>query len=169
MSHPREADLAEMIRRLVTSGVEFIVVGGAAAILHGAPTTTLDLDIVHRQTPENIRLLSELLKALGAYAREPSDRRIPPNEQLFAGTGQLNLSTALGPLDPHCRLHDGRGYEELLPHSELLRDGEMEIRVLDLDTLIEVKSGTGRTKDRLVVPILIALRNERGSGGSTCD
>jgi len=43
----------------------------------------------------------------------------------------------------------------------------VELRVLDLDTLIAIKSRTGRTKDSLVVPILLALRKERGSGGST--
>ena len=166
MSHPKQADLAELIRRLVSARVEFIVVGGAAAVLHGAPTTTLDLDIVHRQTPDNISRLAELLEALHAYAREPANRKIPPPAQLLAGTGQLNLSTILGPFDPLCRLHDGRGYDELLPHSDLLTDGEVQIRVLDLDTLIEIKSRTGRAKDRLVVPVLLALREERGSGHS---
>jgi hypothetical protein len=164
VSHPREADLSELIRRLVSVDVEFIVVGGAAAVLQGAPTTTLDLDIVHRQTPENIRRLAQELTRLDSYVREPAHRKLRPTEDHLAGSGQLNLSTSLGPLDPLCRLHDGRGYDELLPHSETLSDGEIRIRVLDLDTLIDIKSKTGREKDSLVVPILLALRRERGEG-----
>lgn len=39
---------------LLDAGVELIVVGGLAAVLHGAPVVTFDLDIVHRQTPENV-------------------------------------------------------------------------------------------------------------------
>ena len=46
MSKPKQADLAALIEILTSSGVEFIVIGGAAAVLHGAPTTTFDLDIV---------------------------------------------------------------------------------------------------------------------------
>ncbi len=163
MSHPREADLAQLIRELIAAKVEFLVVGGAAAVLHGAPTTTRDLDIVHRQTSENISRLTALLEKLETYVREPGDRRIKPSSQLLAGSGQLNLLTSLGPLDTLCRIHDGRGYDELLPHTQELSDGNVTIRVLDLETLIEIKSKTGRARDHLVVPILLALRDERGS------
>jgi hypothetical protein len=47
-SHPKEADLPGLLEKLCEAGVEFIVVGGAAAVLQGAPITTADLDIVHR-------------------------------------------------------------------------------------------------------------------------
>jgi hypothetical protein len=66
-----------------------------------------------------------------------------------------------------CRLHDGRGYEELLAHSELLSDGQIQIRVIDLPTLIDIKSTTGRNKDKLFVPILLALVDERTSDPGT--
>ena len=43
----------------------------------------------------------------------------------------------------------------------------MRLQVLDLDTLIEVKAETGRAKDQLLVPVLLALRDEirQGEGG----
>lgn len=155
MSHPARADLDALVQALLGANVEFIVVGGAAAVLHGAPITTQDLDIVHRRTPDNVRRLLDVLGTLDATFR---GRDIRPSAELLSGTGQLNLSTALGPLDPLCALHDGRGYDELLPHSQVLTDGSSEIRVLDLETLISVKAGTGRARDKLVLPILIALR-----------
>jgi hypothetical protein len=53
---PREASrrvgAKALLRALLDGGVELIVVGGVAAILHGAPTTTRDLDIVHRPESE---------------------------------------------------------------------------------------------------------------------
>jgi hypothetical protein len=156
MSHPPRADLDALVQALLDANVEFIVVGGAAAVLHGAPITTQDLDIVHRRTPDNVRRLSDLLEKLDATFRGHDLR---PSVELLAGQGQLNLSTALGPLDPLCVLHDGRGYDELLPHSQILTDGSSEIRVLDLETLIGVKAATGRARDKLVLPILIALRD----------
>lgn len=50
-------DFAEVLRRLVAHDVEFIVVGGIAAVLQGASITTFDLDIVARRTPGNIERL----------------------------------------------------------------------------------------------------------------
>jgi hypothetical protein len=57
------------------------------------------------------------------------------------------------------RYADGRGYEQLLPHTTVLTDGSSAIRVLDLETLIGVKAATGRARDKLVLPILRALRD----------
>ena len=57
MPHPGRADLDALVAALVDAGVDFIVVGGAAAVLHGAPTSTVDLDIVHRRSEENVARL----------------------------------------------------------------------------------------------------------------
>jgi hypothetical protein len=159
VAHPAQADLDALIQALIGAGVEFIIVGGAAAVLHGAPITTQDLDIVHRRTDENVRRLADLLATLDATFR---GRDLRPTPALLAGQGQLNLSTSLGPLDPLCVLHDGRGYDELLPHTMVLTDGPSQIRVLDLETLIGVKAAAGRARDKLVLPILLAIR-DRGS------
>jgi hypothetical protein len=55
VAHPAQADLDALIQALLAANIEFIVVGGAAAVLHGAPITTQDLDIVRRRTAENSR------------------------------------------------------------------------------------------------------------------
>jgi hypothetical protein len=44
--------------------VDFIIVGGAAAVLHGAPVTTADLDIVPEQSDANVARLLGLLRDL---------------------------------------------------------------------------------------------------------
>ena len=157
MPRPSQADIAALLRSLVEGGVDFIVVGGAAAVLHGAPVTTLDLDIVPRADDENLLRLHQTLSKLDAIVREPGDRRLRPTLQHLRASGQLNLTTSLGPLDSLRKLHDGRDFEDLLPATVNLTDGELTIRVIDLHTLIEIKSATGRAKDRLVVPILLAL------------
>jgi len=156
MPHPPRADLDALIQALLSAKIDFIVVGGAAAVLHGAPITTQDLDIVHSRSADNVRRLSTLLDQLDARIR---GRDLRPTPDLLSGRGQLNLATNLGPLDPLCVLHDGRGFEELLPHTKVLTDGASEIRVLDLDTLIAVKAAAGRARDKLVLPILLALRD----------
>ena len=160
--HPSAADLPALLAKLFDGGVEFIVVGGAAAVLHGAPITTNGLDIVHRRTPENVARLLEVLLSLDATMRYDFARRgLRPTAEMLAGKGQINLSTSLGPLDPLCELADGMGYEELLEHSELMADEGRPLRVLDLPTLISVKTKAGRLKDRMVLPLLVATLQER--------
>ena len=35
--------------------LEAVMIGNAAAALHGAPVTTLDIDFMFRKTPENLK------------------------------------------------------------------------------------------------------------------
>lgn len=161
MSHPDQADIVELLRALHDAGVEFVVVGGAAAVLHGAPTTTLDLDIVQRRTPDNIDRLMGVLERLDALIRDPARRRLEPHRDALAGAGQVLLTTSLGPLDCLGTLHDGRDFDDLRETSVAVTDGSIEISVVDLETLIEIKAEAGRPKDRLVLPILLALLRER--------
>jgi len=160
MPSPGYADVGELLRRLADARVEFIVVGGAAAVLHGAPITTEDLDIVHRRSPENVARLKTLLDELDARVRELANRRLPPQESALLGDGHVLLSTRFGPLDCLGTLIDGRGFEELVSHSDSIKDEGTEFLVVDLPTLIELKTKTGRAKDRLMLPVLVALAEQ---------
>jgi hypothetical protein len=114
--HPSAADLPALLAKLCDAGVEFIIVGGAAAVIQGVPITTNDLDIVHRRTPENVARLLEVLLSLDATMRyDLANRRLRPTGEMLAGRGQINLSTSLGPLDPLCELDEGRGYDGSSP------------------------------------------------------
>jgi hypothetical protein len=131
-------------------------------LLQGAPVTTLDLDIVHRRTPENVERLLGVLRRLDAVMRyDLANRGLRPTAEMLSGRGKLNLSTSHGPLDPLCELHEGQGYEELLAHADIVTDDGLTLHVLDLPTLIEIKSRAGRAKDRLMLPVLIATLEER--------
>ena len=123
---------------------------------------TKDLDIVHRRTPENAeRLLEVLLRFDATFRYDLANRGLRPTAALLLGRGQINLSTSLGPIDPLCELEEGQGYEELLPHSELVIGEGPTLRVIDLPTLIAVKAKVGRAKDRVMLPILVATLEER--------
>lgn len=162
--HPEEADLESLLDALGRAGVEFIVVGGAAAVLHGAPVATQDLDIVPRTDAKNIDRLMALLTELDARVRDLAGREVRPDPAVLRGIGQIALTTRRGPLDLLCRLHDGRDYSALLPHTVEVTDGSLRLRVIDLPTLIGIKSSTGRARDRLLLPLLIALERERRQG-----
>ena len=139
------------------------MVGGAAAVIHGAPITTQDLDIVPRLDEGHAERLLALLTSLDARFRPVMPGRdIAPAAEHLAARGQLNLITRYGPLDVLCRLHDARDYHELFPRSREVADGALRVRVVDLDTLIEIKRSTGRERYRIVLPILEALRDRIG-------
>ena len=160
--HPAVADFGGLVRALSRHQVEVIVIGGLAASLHGAPLPTFDLDVIRRVTPQNIERLESLLADLDAVFRhDPGRRRLRPGASHLAAQGALLLNTRLGPLDVLATLHDGRGYDDLLPHTEVIHMGDVDVRVLDLTTLIEVKVAVGREKDKMAAAHLIALLRHR--------
>ena len=164
--HPKQADLESLLDALGQAGIEFIVVGGAAAVLHGAPVTTQDVDIVPRTDAENIDRLIALLTELDARVRDLAGRDIRPDPEALRGTGQIKLTTRRGPLDLLCSMHDGRNYADLLPDTVEVTDGSLRLRVLNLPALIAMKSSTGRVRDQLILPLLLALERERGDDSS---
>jgi hypothetical protein len=62
-------DFARLLASLVDGDVQFIVVGGAAAVAHGSASLTADLDIVYQRTPDNVRLLVDALARSAPYLR----------------------------------------------------------------------------------------------------
>lgn len=152
--------LIELLDALLAAEVEFVVIGGLAAVLHGAPLVTTDVDIVHRKTPENIARILGVLLPLHAHAR--GDRRVlPPTESALAGRGHILLDTDWGAVDVLCEIGDGQDYDWLLPRSELIAREERSVRIVSLATLIELKRAANRPKDRLAIPILLATLEAR--------
>ncbi|MBL8718258.1 MAG: hypothetical protein JNL79_19920 [Myxococcales bacterium] len=150
------SDTPALLSLLGRHHVEFIVVGVTAAVLQGAPVVTFDLDIVYRRSPENVVRLLEALDEIEACFRNTPGRRIAPNTSHLESTGHKLLLTKLGPLDVLGSLDEATGYEELLPHTVVLRVGEHEVRALGLERLIEEKQRAGRPKDLAALPVLRA-------------
>lgn len=150
------------LRALHDAGVSFIVVGGLAAVLNGAPVTTFDVDIVHSRDTPNIARILPVLDAVDAIFRMQPERRLRPNASQLASTGHLNLITRYGPLDLLGTIGNNLAYEDLVPRSVELDVAEgLSIRVLDLETLIAVKEELGGEKDRAVLPTLRRTLEEK--------
>ena len=156
----KRARFAESLRTLVRHEVEFIVVGMAAGVLQGVPLTTLDVDIVHRRSPDNVaRLLAALVEIHAIYRNDP--RNLSPTASHLLGPGHQLLSTDNGDLDCLGTVDVDKGYEDLLGFTRTLTLGEgATIQVLELATLIEVKRRAGRPKDLAVIPYLEATLDE---------
>ena len=154
------ARFAEILRLLAAHEVEFVVVGMTAGVLHGAPVTTVDLDVVHRRSRENVERLLRVLAELDAvYRHDP--RQLRPRESHLVGPGHQLLTTTYGDLDCLGTIDQDRGYEELLDQTvEMKLAGGRTIRVLSLPALIEAKERSGRPKDLAVLPVLRAALDE---------
>jgi len=132
---PQQTD--RLLAILQDAGVEFVVIGGVAALAHGSATLTRDLDIAATLAPENVERLMEALRPYRPHHVTRPD---------------------LGPIQD--------SVERLCEFRLLLIDTDLEgrmFRVLTLDQLIEVKAYVGRPKDRIVEMELRAIRDVRGS------
>jgi len=157
------ANLSALLKGLSEAGIEFIVVGGLAAVTQGAPVTTFDLDIVHHQTDENTKKLSVFLKSISAIQRRPDDKIIEPTEKDLKAKGHLLLNSRLGPLDILAFIEQGRGYRELLSDAVEIELYGYKVNVLSLHALIELKRDSKDPQDRYRLPILEeTLRQIRG-------
>ncbi len=81
---PKIANLSALLKGLKEASVDFILVGGVAAVAQGAPVTTVDLDIVHRRNKDNIKKLSAFLQSINAYQRRPDDKIVKPDRRQIA-------------------------------------------------------------------------------------
>ena len=161
-----ERDFFGILSALHSRDVAFILVGGLAAALDGAPVTTYDTDVVHSRDEANVERLLRVLTELDAIFRIQPERRLKPAASHLAGPEHLNLITRYGPLDVLGTIGHNLGYQELLPHSTEVDIGErVRIKVLDLETLIAMKEQLAGEKDRAVLPILRhTLEEQRRKG-----
>jgi hypothetical protein len=156
-------DFPALLRRLDEVQVEYVLVDGAAATVHGSARLTLDLDIVYRRTPENIARLVECLAPLQPYLRG-APAGLPfrwDTETLHRGLN-FTLTTAAGAIDLLGEIVGGGTYEQLVTDTELITAFGVSCRCLTLDRLIHVKRAAGRIKDLEAISELEALREERG-------
>jgi hypothetical protein len=129
--------------------VDYVVVGGIAAIRHGSRRATLDLDIVPEPTTANYVRLAAALEAIDAHLRGVDAHLLdinPRDPKTLAGGADLGLATDLGILDILQSLI-GVTYDQLRARSEPARLGDQEIRVVGVDDLIAMKLRAGRPID----------------------
>lgn len=154
-------DFERLVRVLTEAGVEFVVVGGVAAVAHGSARLTQDLDVVYARTPDNLERLVSALAPLAPYLRGA-----PPSLPFRWDTDTVRrglnftLTTACGDIDLLGEITAGGGYDDLLPHTIVLPLFGLPCRCLDLEWLIRVKRAAGRPKDLVALAELEALREE---------
>jgi hypothetical protein len=164
-------DLSAVLEGLINADIKFILVGGLAAVVQGTPMTTLDVDIVHQRSSENIVKLLSFLKSIDAVHRRPDDKIIEPTEQDLSGDGHALYSTRFGPLDVLAVIEQGKTYDNLIDYTMDIKFRGHSIKVLDLEMIIELKRTSKNPKDKQQLPVLEEtlrqLREMTGAGMAT--
>ena len=145
--------------------MEFILVGGLAANVHGAARATYDIDVVYRRSPENLDRLVRALAPLRPYLRgaPPGLPFVFAPDTLKRGLN-FTLTTTLGDIDLLGEVVGGGDYEALAPESVSIELFDRSCRCVSLPTLIRLKRAAGRPKDLEAIAELEALREEREHG-----
>ncbi len=154
----------DQLRVLNRHQIDFVVVGGVAAVFEGAPIVTLDLDIVYDRASDNIERLAAGLKELNAYYNDPAGRRIVPDVTKLETIKIHLLLTDLGGLDVLRSIGEDLAYQDLLGRSSEYDLGGLRLRVLNLEAVIATKEVANRDKDRAVLPILRRTLELKGEG-----
>lgn len=142
------SDLRELVVRLQRGGVEFVLVGGFGAAAHGGGVTTLDVDVACQMDSKNLVRLFETFSEFCPVHRMTPQRIEFTREQAEKGElKNLYLSTTLGQLDCLGDIKGIGGYAECLSRSEAVSLGDVEIRVLSLEAMIDAKLAMGRPRD----------------------
>jgi predicted nucleotidyltransferase len=148
-----------LLQRLVDGGVDFVIVGGVAAVAHGSVTFTQDLDISYAPDDENVDRLGRVLVDLGARLRGVTDD-VPfvPDGRTLRRTRLLTLDTALGQIDLLAQPDGAPLYGRLRDRAVVQDVAGVQVRVASLDDLIAMKKAAGRPKDLVAVEELEAIR-----------
>jgi hypothetical protein len=158
-----------ILRRLLDHEVRFVVIGGLAGNIRGTPVVTHDVDVCYARDRVNLEHLASALAAVHAELRLPrkKDRVVfPLDAQALSLADTFTLRTDFGPLDLIGTPSGTRGFEDLdgAATTEQLGD-DLPVRVASVEDLIRMKRASGRTKDRLHLPELEALRDEIAESG----
>ncbi|MHB1130563.1 MAG: DUF6036 family nucleotidyltransferase [Ilumatobacteraceae bacterium] len=147
-------------------GVEYIIIGGFAAVIHGSSLPTRDIDVLPTRESGNLTKLARALNRIGAMIRTSGDpvstlidgpflANMPLLLNLVTDLGEMDLAfSPSGPLD---------GYDGWNAHAVVLTIAPgIDVRVAALEDIIASKRAANRPKDQQSLPYLESLRDQLG-------
>ena len=165
MTGPEEAfDPLPIIQLLTGRGIDFVVIGGIAAVLHGSPRLTQDLDICYSTESANLAALGRALVDMNARLHGVGEP-IPfvPDERTLAHVEVLTLDTNHGKLDLMAHPAGAPSYERLRANAETYDAGAVLVRTAAVADLIAMKGAAKRPKDVADLAELEAIERLRGA------
>lgn len=155
-------NLNHLLKRLLESKIEFVLIGGYAAVLYGSSQVTQDIDICATMNEANLAELRKILADLDPKHRmnrgfQPSLMDYPPQGQsldnyyLQTKSGVLDIVQEVIPVGVFDRVNERATTVSLFGHP---------CRVISIDDLIEVKKAMTRPKDKSVLQELEFIKKK---------
>jgi hypothetical protein len=156
------AQLNQLVERLIASRVEFVIIGGFAAMAHGVTMVTQDVDVCCPFTENNLRAVHAALADLHPVHRmTPQQLSFELTPELCSPLKNLYLDTDFGPIDCLSSVPGIGDFDAVKRRSVEIDVRAGKCLVLDIDALIDAKMATHRTHDRLTILQLRAIKERR--------
>jgi len=156
-------DASPLLMRLLSGlrarKLEAVLIGNAAAALHGAPVTTVDFDFLFRDTATNLLKLKQIAKDCNAMILRPF---YPVSKLYRMVNDDLGLQADFMPM-----IHGIRSFKGVRARAAERSIGGLPILLACLDDIIASKQAAGRDRDLAVLPVLKQTLEQtlRASGG----
>lgn len=173
MANGRSLDVRRLVECFHRHKVEYLIVGGIGAQLHGAERATFDFDSLPATSKENLGRLAGAMRELHAYLRvgglSDEESMALPTRVDAESLARMDISTwrtDAGDFDVLTAIPTRDGgrafYDELATRAEQVEVGTVVVRVAALSDIIASKEWADRPKDREALDELRRLRDERG-------
>jgi hypothetical protein len=166
MERPRGVDVPldvdALLRPLSSHGVDFVIIGGLAGLIHGSAYPTYDLDIAYSRDGVNLERLASALGEIGVTLSGASpDLPFVPDAATLAAGANFTFESSHGSFDILGGVPGISDYADLRREAEIEQIDGIEVRVASIDHLIAMKRAANRTKDKLMVEEYIVLADEQ--------
>lgn len=145
--------LADALKAFSQHRLEVVMIGNAAAALHGAPVTTIDIDFMFRETTLNLKKLRAVAKSLRAVIMRPY---YPVSKLYRMSNDDRGLQLDFMPV-----IHGIRSFEGLRKRASRVQIQGQEVMLASLEDIIKSKKAAGRLRDAAVLPILEMTLSEK--------
>ncbi len=154
-------NLSELLSRLIVSEVEFVLVGGFAAVAHGITLVTRDLDICCRFAETNLMRIQKAFKDLHPVHRPRTDLPLNLTPGQCAGLKNLCIKTDFGNVDCLSEIMGLGDFDEVFRQSIKVELPSGKCHILDIDPLIRSKEAMNREHDRITVRHLKEIQKQK--------
>lgn len=140
-------DAERILRALAEHRVDYVLIGGLAVQTHGHVRTTNDADLIPAPDPANLERLAAALRSLGARVLNPGEEDTDVDAKMLPRATIWQFVTRDGGIDVMHEVPGGRRYSDLSRRALHVSLEGVDVPVVDLDDLIQMKLARGRPID----------------------
>lgn len=140
-------DAERILQALAEYEVDYVLIGGLAVQTHGHVRTTNDADLIPAPDPANLERLAAALRSLEARALNPGEEDTEINAKMLPKATIWQFVTRDGGIDVMHEVPGGRSFGELSKGALHVQLGDLDVPVVSLDDLIQMKLARGRPVD----------------------